>query len=318
MRVLVTGGAGFIGTGVCAELRSRGHEPVIFGRTQRPDIESILGDVRDAVSVTEAIAHVDACIHLAGVLGTAETIWNPRPAVETNILGGINVLEACGQYQVPLVNIAVGNHFENSPYAITKTTIERFTKMYASYRDLPACSVRAYNVYGPGQSVAQPYGPSRVRKIIPSFIARALHEEPIEVYGDGSQVMDMIYIADAARCLVTALERKPRDGTVYHAGTGRRTTVKEIAVAVREEVQLQAGIWVPVEHLPMRQGETPGSEVLADPDQVRALGIFPEEFTLLRDGLVHTVSHYRKLFRECSMPGCHGRDFPYCEKHDAP
>jgi UDP-glucose 4-epimerase len=309
VRVLVTGGAGFIGTGVCAELRNRGHEPVIFGRTQRPDTESVLGDVRDATAVTEAVAHADAVIHLAGVLGTAETIWNPRPAAETNILGGINVLEACSQYQTPLVNIAVGNHFENSTYSITKTTVERFAKMYAKYRDLPVCSVRAYNVYGPGQSVAQPYGPSRVRKIIPSFIARALHGEPIQVYGDGSQVMDMIYITDAAKCLVTALERivyppspismEPPlggKGEVYHAGTGRRTTVKQIATAVQRELFTQGHKTVNVEFAPMRAGETPGSEVLAEVRQVEILGINPQEFTLLQDGLVSTVGYYRKLF----------------------
>jgi UDP-glucose 4-epimerase len=294
MKILVTGGAGFIGSGVCAELRARGHEPVIFGRTQRPETESILGDIRDATAVTEAVAHADACIHLAGVLGTSETIWNPHPAAETNILGGLNVLEACAQYQTPLVNIAVGNHFENSTYSITKTTVERFTKMYAKYRDLPVCSVRCYNVYGPGQSVAQPYGHSRVRKIIPSFTARALHGEPIQVYGDGNQVMDMIYITDAARCLVTALERG-QPGEVYQAGTGRRTTVKEIAIAAREQVQLQTGIWVPVEHLPMRSGETPGSEVLADPEEVQKLHD-PDDFLLLEDGLHETVVFYRKLF----------------------
>jgi len=293
----VTGGAGFIGTAVCNELRSRGHEPVIFGRTQRPDTVSVLGDVRDATAVTEAVAHADACIHLAGVLGTAETIWNPRPAAETNILGGINVLEACSQYGTPLVNIAVGNYFENSTYAISKTTIERFTKMYAQYRDLPACSVRAFNAYGPGQSVAQPYGSSRVRKIIPSFVARALHGEPVEVYGDGSQVMDMIYVTDVANCLARALENGPRDGTVYHAGTGRRTTVKEIAHAVQDEILEQTKKTVPVTYLPMRQGETPGSEVLAEVRSVEILGINPQEFTLLQDGLVNTVSYYRELFK---------------------
>ena len=298
MKILVTGGAGFIGSATVSELRSRHHEPVIFGRTQRPEIESILGDIRDAVSVTEAVAHVDAVIHLAGVLGTAETIWNPRPAVETNILGGINVLEACAQYQTPLVNIAVGNHFENSTYSITKTTVERFVRMYAQYRDLPACSVRCFNVYGPGQSVAQPYGSSRVRKIIPSFIARALHREPIQVYGDGSQVMDMIYITDAARCLVNALEciTRPLTGPVFQAGTGRRTTVKDIAIAVQAEVLNQTGIVVPVDYLPMRSGETPGSEVLADPAQVRMLGVEPRDFVLLEDGLMTAVSYYRKLF----------------------
>jgi UDP-glucose 4-epimerase len=294
MKVLVTGGAGFIGSGVCTELRTRGHEPVIFGRTQRPETESILGDVRDATAVTDAIAHVDACIHLAGILGTAETISNPRPASETNILGGLNVLEACAQYRTPLVNIAVGNHFENSTYSITKTTVERFAKMYAKYRDLPVCSVRCYNVYGPGQSVAQPYGSSRVRKIIPSFIARALHHESVEVYGMGDQIMDMIYITDAARCLVTALERG-QPGEVYQAGTGRRTSVQQIAEAVRDEVWRETGINAGITHLPMRSGETPGSAVLADPEEVQKLHD-PDDFLLLEDGLHEAVVYYRKLF----------------------
>ena len=297
MKVLVTGGAGFIGTATVSELRDRGHEPVIFGRTHRPDIESILGDIRDATAVTEAVAHVDAVIHLAGVLGTAETIWNPRPAAETNIGGGINVLEACSQYGTPLVNIAVGNHFEESPYSITKTTVERFARMYASYRDLPVCSVRAYNAYGPGQSVAQPYGNSRVRKIIPSFTVRALHGEPIQVYGDGSQVMDMIYVTDVARCLVSALQMEPLlRGETFSAGTARRTTVSQIAEAVRDEVQMQTGKGVPVEYLPMRPGETPGSEVLANALDVKRLGLDPAGFTHLHDGLVATVAFYRKMF----------------------
>jgi UDP-glucose 4-epimerase len=317
MKVLVTGGVGFLGKAVVQELRQRGHDPVIFDRNQGDSKKSpwlefasggggfttyrttewILGDVRDATAITDAISHVDACIHLAGILGTTETILNPRPAVETNILGGLNVLEACAQYKTPLVNIAVGNWQEYSTYSISKTTVERFTIMYARFRDLPACSVRAFNVYGPGQSVAQPYGTSRVRKIIPSFIARALHGEPIQVYGDGSQVMDMIYITDAAKCLVTALEDGLAYGKAftYEAGTGRRTTVKQIAELTAAEVERETGNAVSVEYLPMRSGETPGSEVLADPD-VACLLRHPDDLVKLEDGLHETVAHYRKLF----------------------
>ncbi len=302
MKVLVTGGAGFIGRAVCTELASRGHEQVVLDRHLPADPatyppQMLFGDIKDATAVTEAVAHVDGVIHLAGVLGTQETITNPRPAVETNIRGGINVLEACAQYGVPLVNIAVGNWFESSTYSITKTTVERFTQMYAKYRGLQVCSLRAYNAYGPGQSVAQPYGTSRVRKIIPSFISRALHGETIQVYGDGQQIMDMIYVDDVARCLVAALEAISRlTGGTYAAGTGRRTTVALIAATVQAEVKEQTGIIPEIEYLPMRPGETPGAEVLADLEKVRVLGVDPATFIPLETGLQHTVTYYRELF----------------------
>jgi len=300
MRVLVTGGAGFIGGYVCDELHRRGHVPVIFDR-HRETISSravMLGDTRDAAAVSEAVAHVDGVIHLAGVLGTQETISNPRPAAETNIFGGLNVLEACAQYNAPLVYIAVGNWFEQNTYSITKTTAERFVQMFVRYRDLRACSVRCFNVYGPGQSVAQPYGESHVRKIIPSFVMRALHGEPIEVYGDGQQVMDMIFAADAADVLVSALLHLAgggAPGTLWEAGTGRATNVAQIAAMVRNEVSEQTGQAPRVEHLLMRPGETPGVAVLAEPSRLRELGLSPLSFVKLEDGLRWTIKHYREL-----------------------
>ncbi len=296
-KILVTGGTGFIGGYVIEELTVRGYHPVVFdhlGRGQHEEVkvpaERILGDIRDATAVTEAAAHVDGVIHLAGILGTQETIDNPRPAAETNIIGVLNVLEACAQYQLPLVNIAVGNWPEYSTYPITKSTGERFTEMYRRHRAVKAVSVRVYNAYGPRQAVATPYGSSRVRKVIPSFITRALHDEPIEIYGDGSQVMDMIYVTDAASALVNglAVAAAGNGPGLLEAGTARVTSVAEIAKMVAHEVHLQTGLKVQVKHKAMRPGETPGSTVLspaAFPDAVK-----------LEDGLRDTVTYYRKLF----------------------
>lgn len=301
MRVLVTGGGGFIGKWVVRELYSRNHVPVVFEMHREPsDWPVILGDVRDSTAVTEAVAHVDGVIHLAGVLGTQETIGNPRPAAETNILGGLNVLEACAQYGVPLVNIAVGNWFEFSTYSISKYTAERFTEMFRLYRDLNATSVRAFNAYGPEQTVAWPHGLSRVRKIMPSFISRALHGEPIEVYGKGDQIMDMIFVTDVAKVLVTALEevsKGTRFPLILEAGTGRRTTVSDIAFAVRAEVAKQTGRKQPVvKNLPMRRGETPGVEVLGDPSTLRTLGVYTKDFVTLEEGIKTTVEYYKVAF----------------------
>lgn len=254
--ILVTGGNGFIGRHVCQQLAARGLQPVVFDRQAHTTGPAILGDIRDAETVTEAAAHVDGIIHLAGVLGTQETIGNPRPAAETNIVGGLNVLEAASQYDLPLVYIAVGNWWMENAYSITKTATERFCRMFRQDRNLTVSVVRAMNAYGPGQSLAHPWGPSKVRKIMPAFICRALADEPIVIYGDGLQIMDMVYVTDVAETLVRALGTN-RD---WDAGTGRATTVLDIA----EEVIRQVGKGT-IEHVPMRPGEHAGSVVLADP-----------------------------------------------------
>lgn len=288
MKVLVTGGKGFIGTYVCEELVSQGHEPIVFDRhlAAKSDYDLILGDIRSETGVTEAVAHCDAVIHLAGVLGTQETIANPAPACDVNITGGLNVLEACAQYEVPLVNIAVGNWFEQNTYAISKATVERLLQMYVRERGLNGCSVRALNAYGPRQVAAAPYGPSKVRKIAPAFICRALAGKPIEVYGDGEQIMDMVYVADVAKVLIAAIDSAP--GVTYEAGTGRRTTVNEIAKAVIAEVG--GGEIV---HLPLRPGETKGVEVRGDPTTLHPLGIVASDLVTLEDGMAETVAWYR-------------------------
>jgi UDP-glucose 4-epimerase len=295
--VLVTGGSGFIGSYVVDRLLSDGIEVVSFDHTHGPGnlptgATRYLGDIRNAEAVTEAMAHVDGFVHLAGVLGTQETISNPKPAIMTNIEGGLNVLEAAAQYGVPGVNIAVGNHWEQNPYSISKSTVERMCRMFNAYRGTNVSVVRALNAYGPRQSVAEPYGRSKVRKIIPSFVMRALHGDPIEVYGDGSQIMDMVHVRDVANFLVDALVVTDEDGeisTTIEAGTGLDTTVRQIAEAVIEEVGQGE-----ISYLPLRPGETPGAVVKADVSTHRSLYSHPYEFQTLPNGLAETVAFYRR------------------------
>lgn len=291
--VLVTGGYGFIGGYVTEELVERGYDVILFDRVEKVlnlDIDDnqvthFLGDIRDSAAVTEAMAHADGWIHLAGVLGTAETIKNPRPAAETNVLGGLNVLEAASQYDIPGVNIAVGNYWMNNTYSITKSTVERFAQMYRAERGLALNNVRAMNAYGPRQSVAAPYGNSKVRKIVPSFICRALAGAPIEIYGDGEQVMDMVYVTDVARDLVEALENTAKYGAftdVLESGPGLNTTVNDVVVAVLNAT----GSLSDVVYKPMRPGEPEGSVVKAD----YPYGSF---YTSLDTGIRHSVNYFR-------------------------
>lgn len=310
MKVGLTGGQGFIGSWIGNELRSRGHEVVIFDRHNHVHtkdfwdsrFEFFQGDVRDATAVVELAAHVDGIIHLAAVLGTQETIQNPRPSAETNILGSLNVFEAANQYDLPVVYAGVGNHWMRDhgtgAYTISKTAAEDFTRMFNQYRNGRITTVRPVNAYGPGQSIAAPFGTSKVRKIMPAFICRALTGAPIEVYGDGTQISDCVYVGDVARVFCGALEHTAEHGAVdtpIGVGPASSVTVNQIAEMVANEVAMVTGEDpVEVVHLPMRPGEVPNAVVRAD---LTALRTLPEEFqehtfVSLRAGVARTVEHY--------------------------
>lgn len=271
---------------------------VVFDRFDKRDqlnTEFYLGDVQDKVAVTEFVAHVDGVISLAGTLGTAETIKNPIPAVKTNILGGLNTLEACTQYDVPLVQIAVGNYFEFSTYSISKTTVERFCTMYRRFRDARVTVVRAMNAWGPGQSVAAPYGNSKVRKFLPSIICRALSNDDIELYGDGEQLMDFIHCIDLADTLIDSLIYTDSVGSIEHVlevGTGRNTTINYVTDVVLSQIPETKS---KVVYKPMRLGETPNSVVVADPTTLEVLRDgYSSEFIQIEEGIGDTVEYFRK------------------------
>ena len=306
--ILITGGNGFIGQYVVEEVAGRGYTPVVYDRKfgrlvrEKPELfDTVWGDIKDQTLVDEAVGHVEGVIHLAGVLGTQETVADPKPAAETNILGGLNVVMACAKYDVPLVNIAVGNFWMNNTYSITKNAVERFVDMKATFEGARMASVRALNAYGPRQVPAEPYGPSRVRKIMPSFICRALSDDPIEIYGDGEQVMDMIYVTDVANVLVSALETLDEKGRIesqIEAGTGEHTTVNDIADAVHAEVFAQTGIDADIKHLPMRKGEPDRSVVVGNPKTLKQVGVDPKGLVTLAEGVQSTVDYFRKYLKE--------------------
>jgi UDP-glucose 4-epimerase len=303
MRIAVTGGAGFIGGHVVDELIARGHDPLVFdhmGRGHRDDVLVMLGDTRDDTAVAELAAHAEGVIHLASVLGTQETVHNPRPAVTTNVVSGLNVFEACVQYGLPCVNIAVGNAGMANPYSASKTCVETLGQMYVRDRGLRLNQVRAVNAYGPRQAMAAPYGPGKVRKIMPAFVARALTGADVEIYGDGHQVSDMVHVRDVARTLVNALEYAAKGEIVplVEVGPVEHHTVNQVATAViratgpyRTDIPLDDASSY-VRHLPMRPGETPGAYVVADTSTLPAVGIDPAELIPLERGVTETVAWY--------------------------
>lgn len=303
-RYAVTGSQGFIGGWLRRELLRRGHEVVVFDRYPRTPMADgeafFLGDIENANSVTEMAAHVDGVIHLAAVLGTQETIQNPRPSAVTNILGGLNVFEAAVQYGLPVVYAGVGNAFmrdlATGSYTISKTCVEDYSRMYNAYRGGKISVVRPVNAYGPGQSVAAPFGSSKVRKILPSFTCRALTGTPIEVYGDGEQVSDCVFVGDVAATFATALEYTAASGVLEkpaEVGPVESCTVNDVARLVAKYAAGRTGNEaVPITHLPMRPGEVPGAVVRSDTSTLEPLGIDATTFVSLEEGVRRTVEWY--------------------------
>lgn len=291
MKILVTGGAGFIGGYVVEQLREVGLEPLVFDR--RKDKADFLGNIMDSSDVTEGMAQAEGFIHLAGILGTQETIQNPRPAIETNIIGSLNILEAAAQYKVPGVCIGIGNHFMENPYSISKSTVERLVAMYNTERGTKINIVRPMNAYGPRQKPSVPYGPSKVRKLIPALVCRALKGDPIELYGGGSQVSDMVYVGDVAKALTRALQSAVLGDVfnrVVEVGPQEHKTVRETAELVKE----LTGSSSQIVSLPMRPGEKVGATVAADVETLGMVGMSANSLVPLRSGLIQTIDYYRR------------------------
>ena len=252
MNVLVTGSAGFIGGWVSAVLNRDGHVMIPFDGGR---------DVRDAHTVAKVIEedHAEAVINLAGVLGTSETfgVAGLRQAADVNIVGAVTVFGAAVRAGIPVVQIGTGHKGQPNPYAITKGAAEDLALARAQWKGEQIAVVRAYHAYGPGQKTFPPHGQSRVRKIIPSFICRALTGMPLEVNGDGTQLIDLVHVADVADVLVKAIGGPY--GAVTEAGTGKATS----AYSAATEVITRCGGPSQIAHVPMRDGEPEGAAVVA-------------------------------------------------------
>ncbi|HEX8108518.1 MAG TPA: NAD(P)-dependent oxidoreductase [Kofleriaceae bacterium] len=273
MRVVITGGAGFIGQATIAAVLDHGHTATTFDHPLdvcRP------GDVQVGIPVG-----TDAVIHLAGVLGTAELFDNPHLAVDVNVHGTLTVLERCAEIGAGYVGITMPPAFP-SIYTATKLCADRLASAFHLAHGVPVSRVRAFNAYGPGQK----HGPSHPQKIIPTFATLAWAGEPIPVWGDGEQTVDLIHAGDVGRMLADAL--RFGDDQVFDAGTGYPYTVNEIAEFVIDYVSKRTGERSEVKHLPMRLGEQP-TKIVAEGAGWDLLSWRPE---FSREALVDTIEWY--------------------------
>src|SRR3989338_8742382 len=188
-KALVTGSAGFVGSYLVEALKRHGYKVFEF------DIKEGY-NILDPRQVERAVRGKDVVFNLAGLLGTHELIeGNTIKAVQVNIIGALNVLEAARKYKVDVVEICKPNIWLNT-YSITKQAAEDFTVMYAKEHGLKTWAVRWYNIFGPRQHYGSP------QKLAPTSIVKALRNQPIPVFGTGKQTADHIYAKDAAEATI--------------------------------------------------------------------------------------------------------------------
>ena len=250
MRVLVTGGAGFIGRWVVRALLSRGDSVTALddlsnGREenvaefQSQAFRLVRGDVAKAEEVASAFRDdFDLCLHLAAMIEVQKSIDNPARAYQVNCTGTLNILEACRSRATRVVLVGTCMVYDTagssaiaethpvnpaSPYAATKLAAEYLGLSYRHAYGLPVTILRPFNVYGPHQKANQEGG------VVAVFARRALDGKPIEVFGDGTQTRDLMYVEDCAEFILAAAGTPTAAGEILNAGTGRDIAINDLA-----------------------------------------------------------------------------------------
>ncbi|TYL38942.1 NAD-dependent dehydratase [Natronococcus pandeyae] len=252
-RVLVTGGAGFIGSHVAERLAAENAVTVLddfsVGNPNYleflPPERIVDGDVLDEELIRSLVADHDVVVHMAAMMGVRRTLENPLEVLQVNIDGTRNILRAAAESDVERVLFASTSevygdvpdvpYHEDDPkapetnYAVAKYASERFVRAYASKHDLDYTIVRYFNAYGPRQDCSA-YG-----YVIPIFVDRALAGDVIEIHGDGQQTRDFTYIDDAVDATVASLGPNGRNET-FNIGTGNETKIRRLAIAVADAI----------------------------------------------------------------------------------
>ena len=244
--ILVTGGAGFIGSRLVKTLTELGNSVRVLdnlstGKKQNlaglpSELQLIIGDIRDPQAVRRAVENVDIVVHLAALIDVHESLEQPLLYHDVNSTGTLNLLESsrgkvakfilastAAVYGNP-VRLPIGeDHPLNpvSPYAASKLSAENYCLAFHSSYGLRATALRLFNVYGPGQS------PRGYSGVITKFIDRIRKNQPPAIFGDGKQTRDFIFVDDVVRFILKALERDAAG--IYNVGTGRSVSIRCLA-----------------------------------------------------------------------------------------
>ncbi len=303
-KVVVTGGAGFIGSHIVEYWLGEGAEVNIIDNLRTgflsnvklfPDALFHKGSITDRELVFSVLRNADYVHHLAAFVSVPESIERPEECYDININGLLNVLDGCKELGIKKIvfssSAAVyGDNPESpkkistktgpkSPYGSTKLEGEEHLNSFCNIHGLGTVSLRYFNVFGPRQDPKSQYAAA-----VPIFINRALNNEPIIIYGDGSQTRDFIYVKDVVKANVIAATNKSVNG-VFNVASGSAVSILQIA----ETIIGITGSKSKIEFRDERAGDIKHSLASIDETKIE-LGFSPQ--TDLSDGLVKTIEYY--------------------------
>lgn len=304
MKVLVTGGSGFIGSHLIPKLTELGHEVYSLERyvTGRyvlgARIATVFGDLRDSFTIRKLVREIqpDAVIHLASISPVAYSYDRPQEVFEVNALGTINLAEACLR-EVPHfrhflfagTSEEYGNQTEfpvkedaelrpNSPYSVSKVAADKYLHYMRDAYDYPVTVLRPFNTYGRKDNV---------HFVVERTITQMLQEKTVKL-GDPTPVRDFMYIDDHVDSYLTCLDNEKAKGEVFNFCTGRGVLIKELTDLIAKLIGFEGGIsWVTIPARPLDIQKLVGSYEKAK----RVLGWKPA-YTL-EEGLKKTIDFWR-------------------------
>jgi len=306
-KVVITGGAGFIGSNLAEELAannnvviiddlSTGRKENIAGLIQKDNVGFIQGSILDLKLLQKSFRGVDFVFHQAALPSVPRSIEDPRASNDTNITGTLNVLLAARDNKIKKVVYASSSSVygdtptlpksedmptnPQSPYALTKLVGEYYCRIFHQIYRLPTICLRYFNVYGPRQDPSSQYA-----AVIPKFIARVLRGNPPIIYGDGEQTRDFTYIKDVVLANIVAAQGD--DTGIFNIGRGERNSINHLAQAI---LSIMGKDLPPVYESPL-PGDVKHS--LADISRAGKIGYNPEYD--LEAGLKPTIESVKSL-----------------------
>ena len=256
--ILVTGGAGFIGRWVVKKLLDEGYKVCVLdnllnGRMENieefdsnPKFEFVLGDIRDKNLLKDVFDDVDICIHAAAAINVQESIENPQRYYDVNVNGTFNILEEARKKDVKVILIGTCMVYDlttskaineehplnpKSPYAGSKLAAENLALSYFHAYGLPVVIARPFNTYGPYQKSDMEGG------VISIFIKSLLEGKTLNVFGDGTQTRDLLYVEDCADFIVKVSFNETAVGEIINAGSGKDIAIKVLAFLICKDAE---------------------------------------------------------------------------------